>query len=331
MKEGKTDAIYRMFRYIGGMDMLSAMRIYVRVVERGSLSAAARDLNLGQPTVSERIERLERHLGVRLLDRTTRSVRTTDVGGLFYERAKHALEAADEAEAVVRSRDGTLSGILRIAAPHGLGEVTLPPLLLKFQALHPELAIDLTLNDRFVEPVVEGVDVSIRIGTISDGNFIARRIGTVHRMLLASPAYLTRRAAPATPQELIDYPFIRVAGMATDNRLRLAGPDGVAVEAPIRTAWRANHWKPLLEALLAGAGIGALHASVCAEEVAAGRLIPILPQYRFHPLDVHAIYPAAPHVLMKTRAFLDLLASHAIELLDPRNLAPSITSREFLD
>jgi DNA-binding transcriptional LysR family regulator len=307
------------------MDMLSAMRIYARVVERGSLSAAARDLNLGQPTVSERIERLERHLGVRLLDRTTRSVRTTDAGGLFYERARHVLEAADEALAAVASRDAGLQGTLRVAAPHGLGEVTLPPLLLKFQSLHPGLAIDLTLNDRFVEPVVEGVDVSIRIGTINDGNFIARRIGHVHRLMLASPAYLARRAAPATPQELADHPFIRIAGMADDNRLRLTRPDGVALEAPIRTAWRTNHWKPLLEALLAGAGIGALHACVCAREIAAGKLVPILPRYRFRPLDVHAIYPAGPHLLMKTRAVVDLLAGHAAELLGPPTAAAAET------
>lgn len=302
---------------------MSAMRIYTRVVERGSLSAAARDLNLGQPTVSERIERLERHLGVRLLDRTTRSVRTTDAGSLFYERAKYALEAADEAQAVVSSIDGALRGTFRIAAPHGLGEVTLPPLLLKFQRLHPELAIDLTLNDRFVEPVVEGVDVSIRIGTISDGNFIARRIGAVRRMLLASPDYLARCPAPLSPRDLVAHPFIRIAGMAPDNRLRLTGPDGGVTEAPIRTTWRVNHWKPLLDALLAGAGIGALHTTVCAGDVTAGRLIPILPQYRLQPLDVHAIYPAAPHTLMKTKAFLDLVASHADELLDPGHLAPS--------
>ncbi|MGE8691553.1 MAG: LysR family transcriptional regulator [Achromobacter sp.] len=303
------------------MDLLAAMRIYVRVVDRNSLSAAARDLNLGQPTVSERVERLERHLGVRLLDRTTRSVRATDAGVLFYDRAKLALEAADDAEAAVNLLDGSLKGTLRIAASHGLGEVTLPPLLLKFQALHPELGIDLTLNDRFVEPAVEGVDLSIRVGRISDGNFIARRIGSVDRVLLASPAYLSRFGEPAAPQELITHPFIRIAGMASDNRLRLIGPDTSVVEVPIRTCWRVNHWRPLLDALVGGAGIGALHMPVCASEIAAGRLIPVLSPYRFQSMDVHAIYPARSHMLTKTRMFLELLVSHAGELLDPKGLA----------
>ncbi|MGO4713397.1 LysR family transcriptional regulator [Bradyrhizobium sp. 2TAF24] len=299
------------------MDLLSAMRIYIRVVERGSLSAAARDLHLGQPTVSERIERLERQLGVRLLARTTRSVTTTEAGERFYERARGVIEAADDALASASARDGALSGTLRIAAPHGLGEVTLPPLLVRFQAQHPQLAIDLTLNDRFVEPVVEGVDLSLRIGTVSDGHFVARRIGAVERVMLAAPAYLARVAAPQTPQELIAHPFIRIAGLAPNNRLRLTGPDGMPTEAPVRTAWRANHWRPLRDALLAGAGIGALHRAVCAAEIADGRLVPVLKEYRFVPLDVHALYPASPHVPLKTRALLDLLTQHAAELLGP--------------
>lgn len=303
------------------MDILSAMRIYVRVVERGSLSAAARDLNLGQPTVSERIERLEQHLGARLLDRTTRSVRATDVGALFYERAKQAVETADEAMVAVSSLDGSLRGTLRVAAPHGLGEVTLPPLLLKFQALHPDISIDLTLNDRFVEPVAEGVDISIRIGAIADGNFIARKIGTVRRRLLTSPAYIAQHDIPVTPQDLVDHPFIRIRGLATDNRLRLIDPNGAIVEASIRTAWCANHWKPLIEALLGGTGVGALHLPVCEAELAAGRLIDVLPDYRFPELDVHAIYPAGRHVLTKTRAFLDLLLSNTTSLLGSGDVA----------
>ncbi|MEW6642722.1 MAG: LysR family transcriptional regulator [Pseudomonadota bacterium] len=299
------------------MDLLSAMRIFIRVVERGSLSAAARDLHLGQPTVSERIDRLEQQLGVRLLARTTRSVTTTEAGERFYERAKGAVEAADDALAAAGARDGALSGTLRIAAPHGLGEVTLPPLLIRFQAQHPQLAIDLTLNDRFVEPVVEGVDLSLRIGAISDGHFVARHIGPVERVMLAAPAYLARIAAPRTPDELIAHPFIRIAGLAPHNRLRLTGPDGAAIEAPIRTAFRANHWRPLRDALLAGAGIGALHRTVCAAEITDGRLVPVLPDYRFTPLDVHALYPASPHVPMKTRALLEMLTRHAAELLGP--------------
>jgi DNA-binding transcriptional LysR family regulator len=296
------------------MDMLSAMRIFIRVVERGSLSAAARDLGLGQPTVSERVEKLEKHLSARLLYRTTRSVQATDAGARFYDYAKRAIEAAEEAEAAVASAETSLTGTFRIAAPHGLGEMTLPRLLIEFQKLHPALAIDVTLNDRFVDPMTEGVDLSIRIGEIGSGNFIARRLGTMRRLMLAAPGYIERHGQPREPAELAAHPFIRVAGFAADERLQLIGSDGVTVEAPIRTAWRVNHWRPLMEAVLAERGIGALFAAVCGREIAEGRLVPVLPSHEFRRVEVHAIYPPGPRPAARTKAFLALLAERADEL-----------------
>lgn len=297
------------------MDMLSAMRIFARVVERGSLSGAARDLGLGQPTVSERVEKLEKHLGVRLLYRTTRSVQATDAGARFYEYAKRAIEAAEEAEASVASAEASLTGTFRIAAPHGLGEMTLPRLLVEFQTRHPALAIDVTLNDRFVDPMTEGVDLSIRIGEIGSGNFIARHLGTVRRLALATPGYLKRHGPLREPMELAAHPFIRVAGFAADDRLHLIGPDGGSVEVPIRTTWRVSHWRPLMEAVLAERGIGALFAAVCGREIAEGRLVPVLPSYEFRRVDVHAIYPPGPRPAARTKAFLALLAERTNLLL----------------
>ncbi|ENN87550.1 transcriptional regulator, LysR family [Rhizobium freirei PRF 81] len=297
------------------MDMLSAMRIFTRVVERGSLSAAARDLGLGQPTVSERVEKLEKHLGARLLYRTTRSVQATDAGARFYDYAKRAIEAAEEAEASVASAETSLTGTFRIAAPHGLGEMTLPKLLVEFQTRHPALAIDVTLNDRFVDPMTEGVDLSIRIGEIGSGNFIARRLGTMRRLALAAPGYIERHGLLREPMELAAHPFIRVAGFAADERLHLIGPDGAPIEVPIRTAWRVNHWRPLMEAVLAERGIGALFAPVCGREIAEGRLVPVLPSYEFRRVDVHAIYPPGPRPAARTKAFLTLLAERTDQLL----------------
>lgn len=310
------------------MDMLSAMRIFTRVVERGSLSAAARDLGLGQPTVSERVEKLEKHLGTRLLYRTTRSVQTTDTGARFYEQAKRAIEAVKEAEASVASAETSLTGTFRIAAPHGLGEVTLPRLLIEFQKRHPGLAIDLTLNDRFVDPVTEGVDLSIRIGEIGSGNFIARRLGTIRRLLLAAPGYLERKGLPREPAELVAHPFIRVAGMATDERLHMVGPNSTSVVVPIRTLWRVNHWRPLVEALLAERGIGALHTAVCGREIAEGKLVPILPSYQFTRMDVHAIYPPGPRPATRTKAFITLLGEQADTLFGQDEGLPSSSIKQ---
>ncbi len=294
------------------MDLLAAMRVYLRVVERGSLSAAARDLGMGQPAVSERIAQLERRLQTRLLDRTTRSIRVTDAGQRFHERARLAVEAMDEALALP---EHPLRGTLRIAAPHGVGETLVPPLLLAMQEQHAGLTIDLVLNDRFVDPVAEGVDLSLRIGRVGEGGFVARRLGGIARAILASPAYLARHGAPASPEELDKHPFIRIDSLTSDERLTLLDAQGAPLHASIRTAWRTNHWRPLQTALLAGAGIGVLQLPVCADVVRSGALVPVLPAYRLPPRDMHAIYPATRHLPAKTRVFLELLRERLSPLL----------------
>lgn len=298
------------------MDFLSAMRIYVRVVERGGLSAAARDLGLGQPTVSDRIGTLERHLGVRLLDRTTRSVQPTDAGQRFYEQARLAVAAADEALVAAGSDDRALSGILRLAAPHGLGEVTLPSLLLTFQGRYPAMSVDLVLNDRLVDPVTEGVDLSLRVGETGEGGFVARRIGWIQSVLLASPACLDRDGVPDSPADLARHRLVRLSGgRSAGGRLTLIGPEGVVVVATIGAAWRVNHWRPLLAAVEGGVGVGLLPPFLCADALSAGRLVPVLPGYRPPRRPVSVLYPAGPRLPTKTRAFLDLIRDNISTLL----------------
>lgn len=308
--------IIELFDKFAPMDLLLAMRVFVRVVECGGLSAAGRDLGLGQPAVSERLRQLERHLGARLLDRNTRSVNVTDVGAVFYTRAKTALEAADEAAASVATFGRQLRGTLRVAAPHALGEVVVPPLLATLQQRHPELSIDLILNDRFVDPVIEGVDVSIRVGRLGEGGFVARSLGRVRRALLASPDYLARAGAPTSPAALAAHPFVHIDGLARDGKLHLQGPDGTSVTAPVRSAWRCNHWRPLLAALVAGNGIGVLHRPVCRDELATGRLVPVLADHPLPDLPVHAIYPASRRVPAKTGAVVAWLQTQLPALLD---------------
>lgn len=300
------------------MDMLSAMRIFTRVVERGSFSAVARDLSLGQPTVSERVGLLEKHLGVQLLYRTTRSVQATDVGMRFYAQAKRTIEAAEAAEASVIPAGKSLTGTFRIAAPHGMGEVTLPKLLIRFQEYNPGLRINLVLNDKLVDPVTEGVDLSIRIGQIGSGNYIARRLGTVRRLLLAAPGYIRKHGQPVEPVELVQHNFIKIEGLATNERLNLTTMDGCTVGVPVQSSWNVNHWRPLLEAILAERGIGALHTTVCRQEVADGKLISIMPSFDFGLLDVYALYPPGLLPSARTSAFLDLLSEHRDEFLGPQ-------------
>lgn len=288
------------------MDLLVAMRVYVRVVERGSMSAAARDLGMGQPAVSERIERLEDHLGVRLLLRNTRKLSVTDAGAAFYERSKGVLEAAGDALAVATG-DRLLRGTLRIAAPHGVGEVILPPILLSLRKQHPQLKIDLVLNDRIVDPVTEGVDISLRLGDLGEGNFVARKLGHVSRVLVAAPGYIEQHGAPASPDELADHPFLRVSGLFNNGRLPLVGPDQQSELAAIDIVVSASHWRPLHTMLLDGAGIGVLQEPVCTEDLASGRLQRLLPGYVVPGFDLHALYPAIRPVPPRIRAVLSLL------------------------
>ena len=270
------------------------------------MSAAARDIGIGQPAVSERIDRLEAHLGTSLLRRNTRSISVTDIGARFYERCKLAIEAADDALAGVHE-DMPLRGILRIAAPHGVGEVVLSPILLSLRNHHPQLKIDLVLNDRIVDPVSEGVDISFRLGDHGEGNFVARRLGHVRRVLVASPAYLDRHGIPAKPDDLIEHPFARVSGLFNNSRLPLLSADQRTVLAPIDIALSVSHWRSLHALLLGGAGLGVLQEPVCTEELGNGRLIRLLSEFVVPGFEFHALYPANKPVPPRIRMVLSLL------------------------
>ncbi|MDK4705104.1 LysR family transcriptional regulator [Rhizobium sp. CNPSo 4062] len=282
------------------------MRVYVRVVERGSMSAAARDLGMGQPSVSERIDRLEQYLGTRLLLRNTRKLFVTDVGAAFYERSKQVLESAADALTVVDG-DQSLRGTLRIAAPHGVGEIILTPILLQMRKRHPLLKIELILNDRIVDPVTEGVDISLRLGDLSEGSFIARKLGHVGRVLVASPDYLDKHGTPTEPDDLADHPFLRVSGLFNNGRIPLIDPNEQTELAAVDIAVSTSHWRPLHRLLLDGAGIGILQEPVCAEDRTNGNLIRLLPKFTVPGFDLHALYPAVRPIPPRIRVVLSLL------------------------
>lgn len=280
------------------------------------MSAAARDLGIGQPAVSERIERLEAHLGARLLRRNTRMISVTDMGAAFYERCKIAIEAAEDALAGAHD-DMPLRGTLRIAAPHGLGEVVLPSLLLRLRDRHPQLKIDLVLNDRVVDPTTEGVDISLRLGDHGDGSFVARKLGHVSRVLVASPGYLDRHGAPTTPADLIGHPFARVSGIFNNGRLPLQTEDGRILSTPIEISLTVSHWRPLHTILLGGGAIGVLQKPVCSDDLAAGRLRLLLPDVVVPGFDLHLLYPAEKPVPPRTRTVVSLLEKELPRLIAP--------------
>ncbi|EMN1926563.1 LysR family transcriptional regulator [Burkholderia ambifaria] len=292
------------------MDLLAAMRIFVRVVERGNLSRAAKDLGLGQPTVSDRVDRLERFLGVKLLLRNTRAVSCTDEGILFYQRSKIVLDAADEARAVVTLGNNIVRGRIRIAAPHGFGEVVLPEILAVIREHHPQLHIDLVLNDEITDPVTEGVDISLRLGQIGDGNFVARRLGYVRRVLVASPLYIEKHGLPEEPTDIVGHPFIRVTGLFNDGQLRLMSSSKSVRPTPINVVVSTSHWRPVYELLLNGAGIGVLQEHVCIDALESGRLVRLLPDYTVPGFDLHALLPVTRPVPSKTQVVMKIIEDY---------------------
>ncbi|HVY05339.1 MAG TPA: LysR family transcriptional regulator [Burkholderiales bacterium] len=287
------------------MDRLTAMGLFVRIVETGSFSAVAREMNMTQPTVSKQLTALERQLKTRLLNRSTRQLSLTEAGSAYFESSKRILDTVNEAEANLGVLQTQLSGVLRVNSSIGLGQMYLGPLLLKFQSMHPGLMIDLALADRFVDLVEEGVDVAIRIGRLVDSNLAARRIGTSERCLIATPAYLKKNGTPKTPQDLVNHNCILYAYLSTGNEW-VFGKDG-EIRVRVSGTLRANNGEAIRQAVMADLGIAASPAWLIQDDLRSGRLQEILRDYAPPPGEINAVYPSGRHVSAKVRAFTEFL------------------------
>ncbi len=289
------------------MDLLLGMRIFVRVVERGSFSAAARDLGMSQPVVSERTRRLEDHLGTRLLARRPQRLELTEVGRIFYQRSKRTLEFAAFAEESARaSGAASLPGTLRIAAPSCIGDAVLPMMLHRFQRSNPELTCDLIVDDGILDPVNEGVDIAVRLGEAPSINCEDIDIGLMSRVLVATNGYIAAHGAPRTPGELRKHPFLRVSGSFQENTIVLQHA-GKAVEARINPVWTVGNWRPLHSLMLEGEGIGIFPAPMVQEALSSGRARRILPEYEISALRVRLLSPRRnpmPEKVTRATAFL---------------------------
>lgn len=286
------------------MDVLSAMTVFVRVAELGSLSAAARDLKTSQPAVSQRLTTLERHLGVRLANRSTRQLALTEAGQTYYRRAKAVLAAVDEAAEAAGQQSQPLSGQLRIQAPTGFGQMYLADIAIAFQQIHPGVTIELMLDDRYVDLIENGVDIAIRFGTLQSSNLVAQRLGRLERILVAAPAYLAQYGNPQTPQLLSTHRQVRFSWAATDDHMPLVGPSG-PVLVPVQTSFLANNTFVLTKALLAGRGLGGAQLPQIRAELASGGLVRIMPDFQYAPLQVHAVHAISSFVPGKVRAFIE--------------------------
>jgi DNA-binding transcriptional LysR family regulator len=290
------------------MDRFMLMRTFARVAEKGSLSAAGRDLGLTQPAVSQQLTALERELQVRLLHRTTRGLTLTEEGERYYQRVKEILGAVEEAEEALNTPDGPLQGMVRVQAPSGFGQLHVSPSLIAFKQRHPGLVVDLILEDRISDLVSEGVDLAIRLGEVKAPGLTVRRLGRIRRLLVASADYAREHGLPRSPEELTSHPFVRFSWMASGDDLTLVGPDGPRT---VRTqaTFLANNAFSLIEAVRSGLGIGGVQGPLVHRHLQAGELVEVLPDWAYPPLDMHAVYPSRRFIPRRVRAVVEHLAA----------------------
>jgi DNA-binding transcriptional LysR family regulator len=288
------------------MDRLAALEIFVQVVDTGSFSAVARRQRIGQPAISKAVVQLEQWLGVSLLLRSTRSVVPTEAGHIFYERAKRMVEEADEAVMAAQGSANGLSGKLRVSASICFGRLHVIPSLSAFLAEHPDLELELVLDDRYVDLVNEGVDVALRTGPMPNSNMTGRRIAEGRRMVVATPAYLRRHGTPASPEELTSHQAILLTrgGGRVSFAFRKADSEvSVALQGRIKV----TQAEGLREAVICGLGLAVAAEWLFSPELKSGKVVPILQDWGLPPIRLSAIYPTGRLATAKARAFVSFV------------------------
>lgn len=303
------------------MDRLKAMEMFVRVVERGSFSAVARDMQTTQSSVSKHVVALEQRLGVALLARTTRSLSLTPAGERYFERARQLVPEIAEAEGDAARGEQHLAGTLRIAASVGFGRLRLLPLINSFLDAHPNIQIDLRLDDGFVDLVAEGVDLAVRIGELADSSLVARRIGSSRRILVASQRYVDSLPAdvglPTTPEDLLRHNCIVYTGLATrdvwsfDERPRGSSEEQGIVKVRVRGNLKTNSSEVIRASVLAGRGIAFAPAWLFPDDLQDSGLVVLLDGWIAAPAPIHLVSPLHRRNSAKIKAFSDHVANAA--------------------
>lgn len=290
------------------MDRLAAMETFVRVVETGSFSAAARGLNVGQPAVSKTIAQLEERLGIRLLTRSTRGLSPTEAGQGFYERARRAIAEADEADLTARGAGTGLAGRLRVCAAVTFARLHIVPILPRFLATHPDITMDVVLDDRLIDLIEEGIDIAVRMGSLGDSTMTAVKLATTTRHVLATPAYFARHGVPATPADLARHRAVIYAQPGGGDSWSFR-QDATEVSVSVSGPLRVSAAEGVRAGVLADMGLTVTSSWMFTPELANGAVQVVLADWTLPPIDLWAIYPAGRLRSAKARAFADFLAS----------------------
>lgn len=289
------------------MENLTDIAVFVQVVDSGSFTAAAERLELTRSVISKYVSRLEDRLKVRLLNRTTRRLSLTEAGQIFYERSQHGLGEIEAAKAEVAKLQATPRGRLKINAPMSFGILHIAPALAEFQLQNPEVQLDMNLDDRQIDLVEQGHDVAIRIAELPDSSMVATRLAPCHHVVCASSDYIERYGAPRTPDDLRRHNILSYRYQDSPNEWRFLSPDGRYSSVPVTGSIEMNNSLALRQAVLGGAGIMLTPTFIVGEDIAAGRLVKLLPEYRAKEVTIYAVYTGRRHLTPKVRAFIDYM------------------------
>jgi DNA-binding transcriptional LysR family regulator len=286
------------------MDKLRAMEVFVRIVEAGSLTAAAETLGLSVPAVVRSLAALEREVGVRLLNRTTRRSSLSDEGREYYERCRRVLAEVEQADALLSARRAAPKGRLRLTAPVMYGRMRVADVVAAFIAKYPGVEVELLLFDRVVDLVEEGIDAAVRIGRLPDSTLVALPLGETRRVVCAAPSYLRRERAPKSPDDLAAHRCIQFTGLSPTSEWSFGGR--LPQRVPIRPVLRTNQFDVAIDACLRGLGCGQFLCYQVEELVAANRLKRVLTEYEPAPLPIQVVYPHNRLPSSNVRAFVEL-------------------------
>lgn len=286
------------------MDRLQAIEMFVRVVETGSFSKAAKEFATTQPTVTKQIAATEARLKVRLLNRNTRGVSLTESGALYYEKCKTIVREAQEAETIVHARQTQAQGLLRIGTSVAFGRRALVPMALEFMARNPQLRLDLSFDDRYVDLIAQGIDVAVRMGKLADSSLGARYLGGNPWVMVAAPGYLRRHGTPRKAQDLGAHNALIYSSVLGDDVWAMTGPQGNALAVPVAGRLRSNNLSAILAAARGGLGIAAMPRYVAHESLQTGQVVEVLKDHQLPGQEIHAVFPSPKLVPSKVNSFI---------------------------
>lgn len=291
---------------------LNSLIVFAKVVDANSFSEAARRLKMPVSTVSRRIADLETQLGVRLLERSTRNLRLTDIGSEILEHARRSSEVSEAIENIASNQISDVSGLLRLSAPPSISDTLLTPLISAFQTSYPHVRVQVLITNRFIDHIAEGVDLVFRLGSLKDSTLVARKILTYRHQLVASPAYLKSRKPPEKPQDLHDHRLLAFSYWRPDNVWSFANVNGTDKEKLSFVPYLSmNDYAGLAPALLAGGGIGDLPPVVQPSLLRDGLLVEVMQNWHFQTLDLAAVHVGNRHVARPVRAFKEFAVQMA--------------------